>query len=137
MAIYNRRIHGVVEVAKKDAAEAAIVQLTGDPGYLGCFTVPLSPTGQSPVTHYGSSAQMTQAQQDALLSLLTTVPGVYSYRGVAYGVDDEENVPVKRAGEPAPVGVPASELRWEWDAVLEDLGLKIVIVTELSVEYLV
>ena len=127
MALYNRRIHGVVVDAVKAGAEAGIVALLGDPGYVGCFTVPLSATGDEPATHWAASAQVTQEQCDKLLGILTTTPGVWGYRGVAYGVDDESSVPIVRAGEPRPEGVPDAELRWDFDAVLEQLGLKRVV----------
>lgn len=128
MALYNRRIHVIVLDSIKAQAEAGIVALLGDPGYEGCFTVPLSATGDEPATHWAASAQVTQDQRDKLLGILTTTPGVWGYRGVAYGVDDESSVPIVHPGEPHPEGVPDTELRWDFDAVLETLGLKRVVV---------
>lgn len=118
---HTRRIHAVVSDAARAQVNAVVVTLLG-PGYDGCLAVPLSPTGDEPATHWACSAQVTEAERDAVLALLDPDSGVAGARGWAAGVDTD--APLVREGEPVPPDVPAGDIRWTFRRLLEELGLR-------------
>lgn len=118
--MYDRRIIAIVRADKVADVEVALVALLG-PSYAGALTVPLSPTGAEPATHYAASSQETEATRTALLPLLDPSGGVYAWGGQIPGdeytantVTDSDNLP---ACDPA-------DMRWTFEACLQSLGLK-------------
>ncbi len=121
--ICDRRIIGIVVAPLVPAVNAGIYAILGA-GYESNLTVPLSPTGDEPATHYAGSAQMPESQRDAVLGLMNPSAGVYGFPGEAYGVDTPEAVAI--VTDPANPPVPTGDQRlvWDFDAACTALGLK-------------
>lgn len=124
--IYDRRIIGIVSAPLVPAVDAAIFAILGE-GYEDNLTVPLSPTGEEPATHYAGSAQMPESQRDAVVGLMNPAAGVYGFPGEAYGVDTPETIAIvtDHANPPTPTG--EQRLVWDFDAACASLGLQRIV----------
>lgn len=120
--IYNRRVIGIVTAPLVARVNAAIFAILGE-GYEDNLTVPLSPTGEAPATHYAGSCQMLEAQRDAVVGLMNPAAGVYGFPGWADGVDTDETAVL--VTDPANMPTPADGQRvvWDFDAAAKSLGL--------------
>ena len=122
MSLYNRRVIGIVVATLVDRVNDAVLSILGE-GYESNFAIALSPTGEAPATHYGGSAQMPEAQRDAVAGLMNPAAGVYGFPGWAYGVDDDTTAVL--VTDPANMPTPVGEQRvvWDFDAAAKSLGL--------------
>ena len=122
MSLYGRRVIGIVTAPLVARVNASIFAILGE-GYEDNLTVQLSPTGEAPATHYGGSAQMPEAQRDAVAGLMNPAAGVYGFPGWAYGVDDDTTAVL--VTDPANMPTPVGEQRvvWDFDAAAKSLGL--------------
>ena len=118
--MFDRRIVAIVRADRVADVEVALVALLG-PSYAGAFTVPLSPTGQVPATHYGASSQETEATRAALLPLLDPACGVYAWAGQIPGDPHTANTVTDSSALPAG---DAADMRWTFEACCQSLGLK-------------
>lgn len=77
--MWNHRLHLVIEAAHREQGNQAAVRATGNPADELTFSVPLSPTGSLPATHYGSSTVVTEELRIALWQEYAAgnVPGLY------------------------------------------------------------
>lgn len=126
MSLYGRRVIGIVTAPLVARVNASIFAILGE-GYEDNLTVPLSPTGEAPATHYGGSAQMPEAQRDAVVGLMNPSAGVYGFPGWALGVDDDETAVL--VTDSANVPTPTGEQRvvWDFDAAAASVGLKMIV----------
>lgn len=124
--ICDRRVIGIVTAPLVARVNAAIFAILGE-GYEDNLTVPLSPTGEAPATHYGGSAQMPEAQRDAVVGLMNPSVGVYGFPGEAYGVDTPETVAIVMDHENPPVPAGGQRLVWDFDAAAASLGLRRIV----------
>jgi len=124
--IYDRRVIGIVRAAILPQVNAGIHAILGA-GYEDNLTVPLSPTGEEPATHYAGSCQMPEAQRDAVVGLMNPAHGVYGFPGWADGVDDETTAVL--VTDPANLPTPVGEQRvvWTFDAAISSLGLQRIV----------
>ena len=60
MTLWINRLHMVVTAEEKDTANTYAAGLTENPEDVYTFEIPLSPTGQLPATHYGTSTVVTE-----------------------------------------------------------------------------
>lgn len=76
--MYPHRLHLVIAAEHRDAGNQAAVRSTGNPADELTFSVPISPTGQEPATHYGSSTVVTEDLRIALWAEYAagSVPGL-------------------------------------------------------------
>lgn len=118
--MYDRRIIAIVRADRVAEVEAALVALLG-PSYASAFTVPLSPTGAAPATHYGASSQETEATRAALLPLLDPSGGVYVWAGQIPGDPHTANTVTDSTNLPA---CDPADMRWTFEACLQSLGLQ-------------
>jgi len=124
--IYDRRVIGIVVAPLVTLVNSRIFAILGD-GYEDNLTVPLSPTGEEPATHFAGSAQMPEAQRDAVVGLMNPAHGVYGFPGWADGVDDETTAVL--VTDPANLPTPVGEQRvvWTFDAAISSLGLQRIV----------
>lgn len=126
MSTCNRRVIGIVVAPLVPLVNARIRAILGE-GYEDNLTVPLSPTGEEPATHYAGSAQMPEAQRDAVVGLMNPAHGVYGFPGWADGVDDDTTAVL--VTDPANMPTPTGEQRlvWDFDAAAASLGLQRIV----------
>ncbi len=124
--IYDRRVIGIVVASLGPIVNAGIHAILGE-GYEDNLTVPLSPTGEEPATHYAGSAQMPEAQRDAVVGLMNPSAGVYGFPGEAYGVDTPETVVIVTDPANPPVPTEGQRLVWDFDAAAASLGLRRIV----------
>jgi len=106
----------IVPAGEQDADGAAhTLHWTGGDAERATFSVPLSPTGLEPATHYGSYTSATDPLWAAMQELMEAgkYPGLVWYR-----LDRNQTVLVETNGA-AETGKP-----WTWQDALDDLGLK-------------
>lgn len=118
--MHNRRIVAIVSADRVADVEAALVALLG-PSYAGALTVPLSPTGAEPATHYAASSQETETTRTALLPLLDPSGGVYAWAGQIPGDEYTANTVTDSTSLPA---CDPADMRWTFEACLQSLGLQ-------------
>ena len=123
---YNRRVIGIVVAPLVPLVNSRIFAVLGE-GYEDNLTVALSPTGEEPATHYAGSAQMPEAQRDAVVGLMNPSAGVYGFPGETYGVDTPETIAIVMDHENPPVPTGAQRLVWDFDAAAASLGLRRVV----------
>lgn len=123
---YNRRVIGIVVAPLVPLVNSRIFAVLGE-GYEDNLTVALSPTGEEPATHYAGSAQMPEAQRDAVVGLMNPSAGVYGFPGETYGVDTPETIAIVTDHENPPVPTGEQRLVWDFDAAAASLGLRRVV----------
>lgn len=126
MSLYNRRVVGIVVAPLVPLVNSRIFAILGA-GYESNLTVPLSPTGEEPATHYAGSAQMPEAQRDAVVGLMNPDHGIYGFPGEVYGVDTPETVAIVMDHENPPVPAGGQRLVWDFDAAAASLGLRRIV----------
>jgi hypothetical protein len=121
--IRNRRVIGIVAAPLVPTVDAAIRFILGDDWHDN-LSLPLSPTGEEPATHYAGSAQMPESQRDAVVGLMNPAHGVYGFPGWADGVDTDETAVL--VTDPAKMPTPTGEQRvvWSPDAAFAAVGLQ-------------
>ncbi len=112
MAWVSRTI--IVPDAAVAAARAACEALAGAGGS-GMYTVPLSPTGEAPATHWASSGLIEQDFADLLSS-----PGALAAVATAAGIDPAPLLAIVAASDITDLAVEPI------DATLARLGLQII-----------
>lgn len=122
----NRRVIGIVVAPLAPLVNARIHAILGE-GYEDNLTVPLSPTGEEPATHYAGSAQMPETQCDAVVGLMSPDHGIYGFPGEAYGVDAPETIAIVTDHENPPVPTGEQRLVWDFDAAAASLGLRRIV----------
>lgn len=118
--MYDRRIIAIVRADRVADVESILVQSLGA-SYTNALTVPLSPTGAEPATHYGASSQETEATRQALLPLLDPAGGVHAWPGQIPGDEYTANTVTDSSNLPA---CDSSDMRWTFEACCQSLGLK-------------
>jgi len=126
VTLYNRRIIGIVAANLVPIVDAKIFGLLGD-GHEKNLTIPLSPSGDEPATHYASDGQMTEAQHDAVASLADPSAGVHGFPGWADGVDDDSTAVLVTDPENMPVPTGEQRVVWRFDAAISSLGLQRIV----------
>lgn len=126
MTVCDRRVIGIVVAGLVPLVNAAIFAILGD-GYEGNLTVPLSPTGEAPATHYGGSAQMPESQRDAVVSLMDPSAGVFGFPGWALGVDTDETAVLVTDPENMPTPTVEQRVVWDFDAAAASIGLRRIV----------
>ena len=114
---WQKRIMMIVPASEQDADGAAhTLHWTGGDAERATFSVPLSPTGMEPATHYGSYTSATDPLWAAVQELMAAgmYPGLVWYR-----LDRNQTVLTETNSLTAETGKP-----WEWGDALDDLGLK-------------
>lgn len=113
MTAYAWRISIIVAAAAKNAAEQAARAINSDgPGYEGdAFNVPMSPSGDEPVTHYGLCTSATNEMVAAMSAALPAIAGVMYWRNDIEGRLVASNV------------TPADNQAWDWSSTLAAAGL--------------
>lgn len=122
MSLYGRRVIGIVTAPLVARVNASIFAILGE-GYEDNLTVQLSPTGEAPATHYGGSAQMSEAQRDAVVGLMNPAAGVFGFPGWAYDVDTDETAVLVTDPENVPTPADGQRVVWDFDAAAKSLGL--------------
>jgi hypothetical protein len=124
MSHFSRRVIGIVTAADKSAIELEMTNLLGY-DCTDVFSIPLSSNGNTPITHYGASAQITLDERNALLPLFApgNPQGRRGWRGIAYAIDDINNIPILKRGD---VTSNNPNERWTFEKVLEETGLQII-----------
>jgi hypothetical protein len=120
--MYPHRLHLVIAAEHRDAGNQAAVRATGNPADELTFSVPISPTGQEPATHYGSSTVVTEDLRVALWSEYAAgnVPGLnYWWLDSLSGQFVDSNI--------------AGSTATDFDDCLAALGLKRVVFNEEEV----
>ena len=119
MSGWPDRVALIVAAEEQEAANT-FAFLVGDGGQaeMATFSVELSPTGQSPATHYGCSTLTTEAMRTQMLAVLGLglLPSARFYR-----TDAESGVLQATNSATATVGQA-----WDWAASLTDVGLAVV-----------
>jgi len=123
---YNRRVIGIVVAPLVSLVNSRIFAILGE-GYEDNLTVALSPTGKEPATHYAGSAQMPEAQRDAVVGLMSPDHGIYGFPGEAYGVDTPETIAIVTDYQNPPVPAEGQRLVWDFDAAAASLGLQRIV----------
>lgn len=126
VVINNRRVIGIVAAPLVPLVESRIFELLGD-GYERSLTIPLSPTGDEPATHYASDGQMPEAQRDAVVGLMNPAAGVYEFPGWAYGVDDDTTAVLVTDPENMPTPTGEQRVVWDFDAAAASVGLRRIV----------
>lgn len=107
MRAYTRRVILVVTEADQNAANQQAANLDSDVGGNNTFSIPISPTGNDPATHYACNGLVRPTTLTAIESIQqVSFPTGKIYRA-NYEFDDEEGV-----------------TRWSYDQVLSDMGLQ-------------
>lgn len=104
----------IVPDAAVAAARAACEALAGAGGS-GMYTVPLSPTGEAPATHWASSGLIEQDFADLLAN-----PDGLSAVATAAGLDPAPLVAIVAASDISDLAVEP------WEGALERLGLQLI-----------
>lgn len=112
MAWVSRTI--IVPDAAVAAARAACEALAGSGGS-GMYSVPLSPTGESPATHWASSGAI-----DEEFAGLLSSPDALTAVATAAGIDPAPLVVIVAASDISDLAVES------FDAALERLGLQVI-----------
>ena len=103
----------IVPLASRDAADEMADFVAGvQPS--PTFTIPLSPTGQDPVTHYGCATHATDEWLLAMQQVLPSVTGVRYWRSNGDGVL-VASTSTNRIGE-----------AWSWQKSLDDATLTLL-----------
>lgn len=126
MTICDRRVIGIVRAEIVPQVNAAIHAILGT-GYEDNLTVPLSPTGEAPATHYGGSAQMPESQRDAVVGLMNPAAGVYGFPGWALGVDTDDTAVLVTDPENVPTPADGQRVVWVFDAAAASIGLRRIV----------
>ena len=124
--IRNRRVIGIVVAPIVPAVNAAIRGILGDE-WQDNLSLPLSPTGEEPATHYAGSAQMPESQRDLVVGLMSPEHGVYGFPGWADGIDDESTAVLVTDPENMPIPTGEQRVVWTFDAAAASLGLQRIV----------
>jgi len=124
--IRNRRVIGIVVAPLVPAVNAAIRGILGDE-WQDNLSLPLSPTGEEPATHYAGSAQMPESQRDAVVGLMSPEHGIYGFPGWADGIDDESTAVLVTDPENMPIPTGEQRVVWTFDAAISSLGLQRIV----------
>jgi len=126
MAPCDRRVIGIVSAQLVPFVNARIFAILGE-GYESSLSEPLSPTGEEPATHFAGSAQMPEAQRDAVVGLMSPEHGIYGFPGEAYGVDTPETIAIVTDYQNPPVPAEGQRIVWDFDAACASLGLQRIV----------
>ena len=126
MAPCDRRVIGIVSAQLVPFVNARVFAILGE-GYESSLSEPLSPTGEEPATHFAGSAQMPEAQRDAVVGLMSPEHGVYGFPGWADGIDDESTAVLVTDPENMPIPTGEQRVVWTFDAAAASLGLQRIV----------
>ena len=108
-------LHAIVGQSRLEAASALAIEAgLGE----NAFNIPLSPTGLTPITHWGASSGVSFASYDEMVTGLNNgnFPG---HRYYQIDIDTQLLEATNSPTSPSPLG-----RRWPWSATMKDNGLK-------------